>query len=124
MLTKRVHKLGNQAKHHKSKVENGKRINKSDKSTADFMQAYFASVFFKDEDAQLTVLPDQQLGTQISNCTINDKDVDKAISKINPSKSPGPDTNHPMLLSKTAETTKTPLAKIFKISLQENKMIP
>ena len=94
----------------------------NDKSTANVVNPYFASVFVKDEDAQLPVRTHLQLGSQLSNFTITDKDVDKVIYTINPSKSYGPDAIHPILLSKTADTIKTRLAKILNISLQENKI--
>ena len=80
-------------------ADNGS-LTTNDKSTANVMNACVASVFVKDEDAQLPVLTDQHLVSQLSNFTITDKDVDKAISKINRSTSPrpGPDNIHPMLL--------------------------
>ena len=86
------------------------------------MNNYFVSVFVADEDINIPEFHVRNLMSTLNDIEINPTLVAKAIGKLNPTKSPGPDNLHPKLIVETKDTIKYPLAKIFEQSLQERDL--
>ena len=85
------------------KMENGNVLTKVG-GIAECMNEYFASVFtsenFDNFPSFYQVIKDKDL----SPLQRSPKDVSKILSELKPSKSPGPDSKHPMILKKCAGT--------------------
>lgn len=91
----------------------------SDQETAETLNNYFTTVFVNEEIEVIPHMESRQPTTPLTNINITEELVDKAIRKVNPSKSPGPDGLHPKLDVESASEFKIPLTKIFRKSLQE-----
>jgi len=95
----------------------------TDIETADTINNYFVSVFTKDADIDsMPLFCDCEFRLLLSDIVITDDIVERAIKKVNPNKSPGPDNIHPKLVVNTCDTIKTPLTVVFNKSLQECKL--
>ncbi|XP_021355124.1 uncharacterized protein LOC110451433 [Mizuhopecten yessoensis] len=92
------------------------------KDTADTLNNFFASVFVKDQDTPLPPLPRRNFHEPFVDIDIIEDSVIKAIKRINPTKSPGPDNLHSKLISETAEDLKKPLQIVFKKSLENSQL--
>ena len=82
---------------------------------AECMNEYFASVFtaenFDNFPSFDQVIKDKDLSLHCS-----PKDVSKILSELKPRKSPGPDSIHPMILTKCAEALASSLSDVFNVS--------
>ena len=72
------------------------------------MNNYFVSVFVADEDINIAEFQIRNLISTLDDIEINPTLVVKAIRKLNPTKSPGPDNLHPELTVETRVTIKYP----------------
>ena len=66
--------------------------------------------------------PDRDFNEAITTVDISENVILKAISKLKPSKSQGPDNLHPKLIKECSHQMLTPLKEIFSKSLAESKM--
>ena len=65
--------------------------------------------------------PDRDFNEAITTVDISENVILKAISKLKPSKSQGPDNLHPKLIKECSHQLLTPLKEIFLKSLAESK---
>ena len=72
---------------------NGELI-KNDQETANVLNDYFASVFAVEDDQDLPTFPEQPFAQRLVNIYITNVSESKAMGKVNPSKSQGPDMIH------------------------------
>ncbi|XP_069139173.1 uncharacterized protein [Argopecten irradians] len=90
---------------------------------ANTMNKYFASVFTAEERIrERPHLTTRNYAEPLETITVTVTQVEKAINKINPNKSPGPDNIHSMLLAKTVNEIKSVLTIIFNKSIQEGTL--
>ena len=104
----------------KSKVSHIKRQDGSltinDKEAASVLSEHFSTIYTQERDFSCTV-PSSNCGLQ--SVTLTEEHVLKALLKLKPDKSPGPDNVHPMFLRETAHAIALPLSLIFNKSLDE-----
>ena len=104
---------------------------------ADLLNCYFASVFEIEESGPLPDFPDRELMEVLTTIDITGDDIKKAIAKLKPSKSQGPDNLHPKFIKECSEQLINlhpkfikecseqlikPLKNIFAKSLNESKL--
>ena len=92
-----------------------------DNQKAILLNNYFTSVF-TDEDCSEIPLPQAQTNSIIDDIEINEQTVLSKITKLNQTKSPGPDNIHPKVLYEVKEIVSLPLALIYNISLNQSKL--
>ena len=91
----------------------------SDTDKASTFNAFFSSVFTQDdnEDPQL---PNRTFKTSLGSFSVSKEDVINELSRINCSKSAGPDGLHPRLLFELRSTIAEPLCHIYNLSIKES----
>ena len=87
---------------------------------AEVLNTYFASVFEIESQGALPEFPDRDFDETLSYVEITENLVEKAIDRLKPSKSQGPDNLHPKLIKECKNTLLQPLTLIFKQSLNES----
>ena len=65
---------------------------------ANLLNNYFASVLQKEESIPLPQFNDRQFVQELNTISITEENILKAIDRIKPTKSQGPDNIHPMLI--------------------------
>ena len=83
---------------------------------------FFASVFKTEGEEPIPDFPDRDFNEAITTVDISENVILKAISKLKPSKSQGPDNLHPKLVKECSHQLLTPLKEIFSKSLAESKI--
>ena len=100
---------------------NGETI-ENEQEKANILNTYFNSVFTK-EDLTTSPAPDPlTLDSIITSIEVNEETVLKHLSKLNTSKSAGPDNIHPKILFETRFNLKTPICTMYKNSLKDGKI--
>ena len=89
---------------------------------AGLLNKFFASVFETEGTEALPDFPDREFAEIITTVEITENTIMKAISKLKPSKSQGPDNMHPKLIKECSHQLLTPLKTIFVTSLEESKI--
>ena len=89
---------------------------------AGLLNKFFASVFETEGTEALPDFPDREFADIITTVEITENTIMKAISKLKPSKSQGPDNIHPKLIKECSHQLLTPLKTIFVKSLEESKI--
>ena len=107
----------------KLEMPNGK-FTCNDQETANTLNDYFSTVFEKEPDEPLPVFEERPVTKHLENIDIAEKDVEKVLTALNPSKSQGPDMFHPKFLKETKDLIKYPLKIIFQKSLHESQLPP
>ena len=87
---------------------------------AEVLNQYFATVFEKEGPEELPEFQDRTFHESLNTVTINENLVGKAIDKLKPSKSQGPDNIHPKLIKECKSSIVCPLNIIFEKSLNES----
>ena len=90
--------------------------------TANTLNDYFASVFKVENHDNIPNFEDRGFTQVVETVTISEELVAKAIDRLNPTKSQGPDNIHPRFIQQTRDYIKKPLTKIFRKSLDESKL--
>ena len=89
------------------------------KEKAETLNEFFSSVF---TDEQLDNIPEESyefLGNYLRTFVISQERVEAKLAELNPSKTPGPDKWHPLLLRSIADLISLPLSILFQKSLNE-----
>ena len=89
---------------------------------ADLLNCYFASVFEIEGSGPLPDFPHREFMEVLTTIDITDDDIKKAVAKLKPSKSQGPDNLHPKFIKECSEQLIEPLKNIFTKSLNESKL--
>ena len=97
----------------KLQMPNGEIITTS-QETANTLSDYFASVFRKGKLGNIPNFKDREINRIVETVTITEELVDKAIKRVNPTKSQGPDQFHPRFIEQTKNNIIKPLKKSFK----------
>jgi hypothetical protein len=99
-------------------------LTNTDKEKVEVLNNFFCSVFIKENlNDSVPDLPELEISDQLNNVLISEDSVLKKLTKLKPTKSPGPDGFHPKLFNELKEVLTVPLCKIFRLSLKE-KNIP
>jgi hypothetical protein len=100
------------------KDENGRDI-QGDKEKAELLNSFFISVFTREDiDNPPHVFPLNKLGNIFEINEITKEIIDKKISKLKITKSPGPDNCHPKIIKELKLELLTPLFIIFNKSIE------
>ena len=86
---------------------------------ADVLNKFFCSVFTIENDENIPEPEMKYDGDALNDVVVTEEDVRKKLSKLNPSKSSGPDGLHPRVLKEVADEIVTPLTLIFNKTLRE-----
>ncbi|MEW8548552.1 MAG: reverse transcriptase domain-containing protein [Candidatus Thiodiazotropha sp.] len=89
---------------------------------AEVLNQYFASVFEKEGPEALPEFHDRTFTESLDTININENLVGKAVDKLKPSKSQGPDNIHPKLIKECKNSIVPPLTIIFEKSLKETEL--
>ena len=103
-------------------TEEGELTN-TDKETANILNNFFKSVFTKEPEGETPTLPRRKPDVEeIQTADFTLEDVVKKLHQLKPDKSPGIDQVHPYVLKECSEEMAVPLHKIFKKSLEEDRI--
>ena len=80
---------------------------------AELLNKLFASVFESAGSGTLPEFHDRDFNEVVTTINITDNTITKAISKLKPSKSQGPDNLHPKLIKECSHPLLEPLKEIF-----------
>ena len=89
---------------------------------AELLNKYFVSVFETEGPGPLSEFPDRDFIETLSTIEITADNIKKAILKLKPSKSQGPDNLHPKVIKECSDQLFEPLKHIFTKSLEESKL--
>ena len=89
---------------------------------ANILSKYFASVFLKEESVPLPNFDDRNYAQELNIISVTELKISKAIDRIKPSKSAGPDNIHPKILKECKRAMPKPLKIIFEKSVKECKI--
>ena len=102
-------------------MQNGE-LSSTSQETANTLNNYFASVFKKENLDNIPNFEDRPFTHTIENVNITEELVEKAIKKVNPTKSQGPDHIHPRFIEQTKDNIVKPLTIFFQKSIEECKL--
>ena len=88
----------------------------NDKEASSVLSEFFSTIYTQEQDFNCTV-PSSNCGLQ--SVTLTEELILKALLKLKPEMSSGPDNIHPMFLHETAHVIALPLSLIFNKSLDE-----
>ena len=94
----------------------------TDIDKAEVLNNFFSSVFTREDISDIPEPGRTYDGETLEAFQVTKDDVIKKLIKLNPCKSPGPDSIHPRVMKETAEAVSHPLTIIFNKSLQEGKV--
>ena len=89
----------------------------TDQEKADVLNKFFASVFTNEDLSHMPLFDDRLFLTILDDITFTQKMVKDILSKLDHSKSPGPDGVHNRILKELAEELAQPLADLFNTSM-------
>ena len=89
---------------------------------ANLLNKYFAGVFLKEESVPLPNFDDRNYAQELNIISVTELKISKAIDRIKPSKSSGPDNIHPKILKECNRAILKPLKIIFEKSVKECKI--
>ena len=96
---------------------------KSDTEKCEVINKFFSSVFTSED---LNNVPEfvfkGDIPNTLSDCVISKEDVEKALSNLNPNKSPGPDNFHPHFLKHSCKSLSLPFYLLFNLTLIEGRL--
>ena len=107
-------KVSNLVKEDGSLTENDLEKNK-------VLNSFFSSVFTQETTENIPTFQ-KRTDNVLSLIEITQDDMYKALRKLNPSKSPGPDQLHPRILNELSQELSYPLYKLFNKSLKDGKV--
>lgn len=93
-----------------------------DKSKADLLNNFFASVFVHEPSGQLPIFDIRHHGTPITKLIVDESTVLKRLKSLNITKSMGSDNLHPKLLYETADSLATPICSIMNKTFDSGKI--
>ena len=94
----------------KLQMQNGD-LSSTSQETANTLNNYFASVFKKENLDNIPNFEDRPFTHTVETVNITEELVEKAIRKVNPTKSQGPDHIHPRFIEQTKDNIVKPLTK-------------
>ena len=102
-------------------IDEGGEIYSDDREIAQQLNSFFKSVFTEEN---LANPPDFESRTniEVTDIEINQETVEKLLSKIKETKSPGTDQIHPKFIKETAKNLAKPITEIFSKSMDEGTL--
>ena len=89
---------------------------------AETLNEFFSSVFTKEQTGELPHFADRPFTTTLDSITISPAQIEKKLSKLNPTKSPGPDGIHTRILKEISAEISQPLAHLYSKSLRSGEV--
>ena len=106
-----------------TELPNGeKKTTKNDQEKVEVLNSFFASVFTNEVPGPIPNFEPRPFTDILSTINITTEDVKAKLSKLNPTKSPGPDNIGPRILKEMHEVLAKPLADMYRSSLQEGQV--
>ena len=96
-------------------------LTKDDKEKCEVLNDFFSSVFVDEGDGPVPTFT-SDYKSELSNISITNEDMQKALYKLNSTKSPGPDQVHPRVLKELAQQLSYPLRRLFEKTLRDGKI--
>ena len=104
-------------------VKDDGNLTSNDEEKCNVINNFFASVFTHED---MSNVPDfvcnKNIETSLETCFIETHEMESALLKLNPNKSPGPDNLHPHFLKNTAKSLSLPLTILFHKTLSEGSI--
>ena len=100
--------------------ENGN-MTENDQEKTEVLNSFFSSVFTNENTENIPSF-EKRTDELLTKIEITQDDMYRALRKLNPSKSPGPDQLHPRILKELSQELSYPLFKLFNRSLKEGKV--
>ena len=94
----------------------------NDTEKAELLQKYFSSVFTREPPEDIPTVTEHNVQSQLNCLTVSEKQVFDKLSKLDISKSAGPDDIQPRILRELANTLSVPFAKIFNFSIRTSTL--
>ena len=94
----------------------------NDSDVANVLNAYFCSVFTREDLNTIPTLPVRNYNSTLSDIQITPDDVLLQLQRLQPHKSVGPDHCHPYILYNVCHSIITPITLIFDQSLKEGSL--
>ena len=94
----------------------------SDLEKDEILQTFFSSVFTQEDMENMPLLSQVDFDSPLNDIKFTSEDVYELLSKLKPTKSPGPDWLHPRLLKELAQALSYPIALLFQKSLDSGQL--
>ena len=94
----------------------------TDTEKATTLNEFFSSVFTNEDTSSFPEFEDKPLLSELTSINITPEEIKSKLSKLNASKSAGPDGIHPKILKEISAEISTPLSLLYKKSLQDSKV--
>ena len=104
-----------------SLLKNDGSLTKNDEEKAETLNQFFHSVFTEEDKENLPTFKDKT-DIFLTDITITQDDMLKALNKLNVNKSQGPDLIHPRVLKELSKQLSYPLTKLFHKCMKEGKV--
>ena len=95
-------------------------LTSNDEEKCNIINDFFATVFTQED---ITSVPDFKcnaiIDTPLETCFVTNHDMETALNKLNPNKSPGPDNFHPKFLKSSSKSLAKPLTILFNKTLSD-----
>ena len=89
---------------------------------AGLLNAFFASVFTREDLESIPTLPDQAVSSELSDVEITLGLVEEKLRSLKASSAPGPDELHPRVLKELHRSLAAPLAHLFRKSIDTGRI--
>ena len=96
-------------------------LTENDSEKSNVLNDFFSSVFVEEGDGPVPEFT-TDFNNVLSDLIITDEDMLKVLSKLNSSKSPGPDAIHPRILKELQEQLSHPLKLLFMKTIKDGKL--